>query len=1146
MRKFGFDIGIASIGWAVVDTGESDNEFEIVDCGVRIFEAGEARNSTGKIIPSALPRREARSTRRRLARRKARLNAVKRLLCKEFDIKFNDFIMQGENLPKIFETSKETKSPWYLRKESLERKLTQSELARVILHIAKHRGYDDLRYPIVTKDESEKSKEKDSQIEQDAKKIEDEKAKYSITNNLKESEKYQSGVLMLFEKNSDEKGELKDNAIFRNKAEKIDKIEEKIKNKLKQIVKDNSQNKKINLENLKSKDGKALNVKDLISKIYDEAKTKEKYSYKDLRDILLEDKNFKSALNLDENFKISGSKKDDLSDKFIDFEKDNKIEKQGIYTNSIPQSANQKELNSILKKQAEFGHKFSDNFVKNLAEKIFSSRPLQDFENKVGECSFIKGEKRAPKFSPLAQEFIALTKIINTLTNIYKDTGEIIKKEKIIEILNLAKSKNRFEYKDLAKALNLQNYQIKGSKKADLSDKFIDFEKYNKFTKICKSKFGDKFCDIYNDKFNEIAKICTYKKDFKSLKQELLSKNYDFGDDEITRLLDLGFKNSVDLGFSALKKILPFMCDGNKYDEAWKLAGLVEQGKEEAKTELLPPLCKTHFANELTNPVVNRAISQYRKVLNAIILKYGLPDEIHFELAREATKNAKDRKEIENAQNENFAKNERAKKFCEEIGLPINDRNILKVKLWQEQKEFSVYSIENASTCPYSDGKIKIEHLLSENMLEIDHILPLSRSFDDSQSNKVLVFRSENQDKGALTPFEKWGNTEQWQDMKKRFETLFANNKAKLNKLLIENFKDKQQAFGDRALNDTAYLSKLIKDYTSECLKLPEPQNGKKQQIFAISGIFTSVLRHYYGLGKKNRENHLHHAQDAFIIAMSDSKMVKAVSEYMRDLEENKKREFQSDKTKQFSQSVASDLKNSDFKTKRKFKYIPEFRNKVLEAVSKIFVSKPPRKKVTGELHKAKIYSKNDPKFSDRKLREIRNGLAENGEMPRVDIFTKKGKFYAVPIYTMDFAKGELPNITAGSTNHKIDDSFEFKFSLFKSDLIRIKKKGMKEPVCCYFASIHSGTSAITIEKQNNDYANLTDDEKLLFMDKKQEKLQPSVGIQNLEVFEKNRVSPLGELYCLLSDNPNIKHEPEKLLTQQERAKIKQEKSQKG
>ena len=75
MKILGFDIGIASIGWAFVENGE------LKKCGVRIFTKAE-NPENGKSL--ALPRREARSVRRRLARRKSRLEALKRLLAKEW------------------------------------------------------------------------------------------------------------------------------------------------------------------------------------------------------------------------------------------------------------------------------------------------------------------------------------------------------------------------------------------------------------------------------------------------------------------------------------------------------------------------------------------------------------------------------------------------------------------------------------------------------------------------------------------------------------------------------------------------------------------------------------------------------------------------------------------------------------------------------------------------------------------------------------------------------------------------------------------------------------------------------------------------------------------------------------------------------
>ncbi|WP_334082646.1 hypothetical protein, partial [Helicobacter typhlonius] len=91
MRIFGFDIGITSIGWAYVESNE------LKDCGVRIFTKAE-NPKNGKSL--ALPRREARGARRRLARRKARLNAIKRLLCKEFGLNVSDYFANDGELPK--------------------------------------------------------------------------------------------------------------------------------------------------------------------------------------------------------------------------------------------------------------------------------------------------------------------------------------------------------------------------------------------------------------------------------------------------------------------------------------------------------------------------------------------------------------------------------------------------------------------------------------------------------------------------------------------------------------------------------------------------------------------------------------------------------------------------------------------------------------------------------------------------------------------------------------------------------------------------------------------------------------------------------------------------------------------------------------
>lgn len=118
----GLDIGIASVGWCVL------GEHHIVDLGVRAFdkaetEKGESLNAT---------RRTARLLRRRLRRRAWRLLKLARLFKREGLIADSQLFQQQTPI---------TKSLWQLRVEALERQLNGEEWARVIYHICKHRGF---------------------------------------------------------------------------------------------------------------------------------------------------------------------------------------------------------------------------------------------------------------------------------------------------------------------------------------------------------------------------------------------------------------------------------------------------------------------------------------------------------------------------------------------------------------------------------------------------------------------------------------------------------------------------------------------------------------------------------------------------------------------------------------------------------------------------------------------------------------------------------------------------------------------------------------------------------------------------------------------------------------------------------------------
>lgn len=1040
MRIFGFDIGITSIGWAYVESNE------LKDCGVRIFTKAENPKNGDSL---AAPRREARGARRRLARRKARLNVIKRLLCKEFELNLSDYFANDGKLPKAYQTSKDTKSPYELRSLALEQKLEPKELARVILHIAKHRGYGN---------------------------------KHAKTGSDKDSGKVLSAI-------------------------------------------------KVNETAMK-----------------DKYQSVGEYLYKEFyQKLRLESE--KKGNNITKEFKNVRNKKES-------------------YEHCVAQEQVKAELKLIFEKQREFGFPFSAktykvsyengeakelDFTSAIIETAFYQRDLKSFADKVGKCVFYENENRAPKDSLSAMEFVALTRIINTLKNLEEKSknlgiGETYGKDKIQEILKIVLDKGEMSYKELRKILKLNESILfakdskldytKGMQEAEKA-KFIELKNLKTFKKAMDGDFS-KFA---REELDKIATDITLIKSKENLAKKL--QNYSaLSKEQVEALSNLNFAKHIDLSLKALDKILPFMREGLCYDEAVQEAGLQEHRKYKQKGEFLIPL--KDYEPYLANPVVARALSEYRKVLNALLRKYGKVHKIHLEFTREAKLSAKERQKYEKEQREHFEANQRAIQQCEILGLPINGTNILKMKLWLEQGECCIYSGRkitindlSESVCIYSGQKITKEHLLDSKALQIDHIYPYSRSFDDSYMNKVLVFSEENQNKLDKTPYEAFGgDKEKWD----RILSLSAKlPKQKQRRISNENFKgfkdskEKEARFLARNIVDTGYIAKLASQWTKDCLEFEDlrenevtiaGEKGSSVHIEVVSGQLTSMLRHYWGLGNKDRNNHLHHAVDAVILAYTNNAMIKAFANFRKNQEENKKKFY------------AKQIAESEYKAKKAFfEPCKDFRSKVLEKIDSIFVSKPPRKRARGALHEETFYSFEDEKLLKKyggkqgvqkaialgKIRQVGTKIVSNGAMVRVDIFKdKKGKFYAVPIYTMDFALGILPNKAVAIGKDKdgvikdwieMDSNYTFCFSLFKDDLILVKKKEMEKAELCYFVSFDTSTASIQVEKHNNKFEGLSENEKILYSNATQkEVVGKSIGIQNLKTFEKYQVSPLGEM----------------------------------
>jgi len=160
--------------------------------------------------------------------------------------------------------------------------------------------------------------------------------------------------------------------------------------------------------------------------------------------------------------------------------------------------------------------------------------------------------------------------------------------------------------------------------------------------------------------------------------------------------------------------------------------------------EFLPPLDETGL--QLRNPVVHRTLTEMRQVVNAVIRKYGKPDLIRPELARDLKNSSKDRENITRRNRLREKERERiAREIAQEAGVEKpSRRDILKVMLAEECDY----------TCPYTGRRFSMRDLLHGGLVHIEHIVPYSRSMDDSFINKTLSCRDANAEKGNRLPFE--------------------------------------------------------------------------------------------------------------------------------------------------------------------------------------------------------------------------------------------------------------------------------------------------------------------------------------------------------------------------------------------------------
>ena len=624
-------------------------------------------------------------------------------------------------------------------------------------------------------------------------------------------------------------------------------------------------------------------------------------------EILMKEKGYRTVSEMylkDDKFKLKNKNGEYILDKNSNpiIKIKNSI---GDYKNTPLRKLLVDEIKLILTKQKELNSMITDDFINEYLEIFESQRNFDDgpgspspfggnlIENMLGKCTFESTEYRAPKACYTFENF----KFLQTLNHIKIEETIINKdgsKDKIKRLLTneerdkircLIFSKVNITYYDVRKELQLSNFERfnlvtyksvidfsdEATKEAEESKKLSEFESYKKIKKALNKVEKDYILNLSIDELDSIGYALTIYKNDEKRKKYLRENTINLTDEAIDELLKLSFSKVGNLSIKAMKKIIPKLEKGITYDKA--VNNVYKDFRGKVNTEKKRKLSLNELEQEISNPVVRRGISQAIKVLNAITLKYndkyGKPDIIVVELARELGKNLKDRNMISKKQRENLKINNASKEYIKELGKDyVTGQDIVKYKLWQEQD----------GVCIYSGKHIKLEDLFTE-AVDVDHIIPYSACFDDSYNNKVLVLASENRQKGNRVPYkyikEAGKNVEEYEIRVNRY----IKNFRKQQRLLKKDFtKEDAKEWKERNLNDTKYICKLMYNLIRNNLEFSDNPNFEKK-VWTVNGKLTAHIRKRLGI-EKLRDGDIHHAIDATIIAITTQEMINKLTKY--------------------------------------------------------------------------------------------------------------------------------------------------------------------------------------------------------------------------------------------------------------------------
>lgn len=573
--------------------------------------------------------------------------------------------------------------------------------------------------------------------------------------------------------------------------------------------------------------------------------------------------------------------------------------------NVFPTSAYRAEALRILQTQKEFNPQITDEFINCYLEILTGKRKYyhgpgneksrtdygkyttkKDAQGEyitlnnifgilIGKCTFYPEEYRAAKASYTAQEF----NLLNDLNNLTVPTEtKKLSEEQKYQIITYVKNEKAMGpaklFKYIAKLLSCDVADIKGYR-IDKSDKaeIHTFEAYRKMKTLETLDIEQ----MEREKLDKLAYVLTLNTEREGIQEALEHEFADgsFSQEQVDELVQFRKANSSIFGkgwhsFSVklMMELIPELYATS--EEQMTILTRLGKQKTASSSNKTKYIDEKLLTEEIYNPVVAKSVRQAIKIVNAAIKEYGDFDNIVIEMARE-TNEDDEKKAIQKIQKANkdekdAAMLKAANQYNGKAELPHSvfhghKQLATKIRLWHQQGE----------RCLYTGKTISIHDLINNpNQFEVDHILPLSITFDDSLANKVLVYATANQEKGQRTPYQALDSMDDaWSFRElKAFvrESKALSNKKKEYLLTEEDISkfDVRKKFIERNLVDTRYASRVVLNALQEHFRAHKIDT----KVSVVRGQFTSQLRRHWGI-EKTRDTYHHHAVDALIIAAS-------------------------------------------------------------------------------------------------------------------------------------------------------------------------------------------------------------------------------------------------------------------------------------